>query len=265
MLTIWVYCLQIFAKLRVLIVRLSFNIIQIIDNYYLIALDSSTKIYTLATSGNDNLIKIWRVYSIVNGRPTRRDSEAGSSDLSHGSRLVPTSLQQHFSGTATIYPTSNMNCECVHSFPAHGSSVTSVKFNTTGTLLISGALDRLIKFWDLQGNCLKTLSEHSRYVNSIAINVINLIYFIIIGINIIDFIDTFLKADSTILASGGNDKQVHIWDLTGSFTLDSHISNGLKSLLLTLQVNELDVPMEFVCPITSEIMSDPVLCEDGFR
>lgn len=134
-----------------------------------------------------------------------------------------------------------MNCECVHSFIAHGSSVTTVKFNLSGTILASGSLDRLIKLWNLQGNCLKTLDEHSRYVNSIAINV-----------------------DSTILASGSNDKQVHIWDLTGTFTLDSHISNGLKSLLLSLQMNEQDVPMDFVCPITSEIMSDPVLVEDGF-
>lgn len=67
------------------------------------------------------------------------------------------------------------------------------------------------------------------------------------------------------MASGSNDKQVHIWDLTGSFTLDSHISNGLRSLLMTLQLNEQDVPTDFVCPITSEIMVDPVILEDGFR
>lgn len=134
-----------------------------------------------------------------------------------------------------------MNCECVHLFNAHGSSVTAIKFNTTGNLLASGSLDRFIKIWDLQGNCLKTLAEHSRYVNTIAINI-----------------------DSTILASGSNDKQVHIWDLTGAFTLDSHLSNGLKSLLLNLQINENEVPIEWICPITSEIMSDPVICEDGF-
>lgn len=64
-----------------------------------------------------------------------------------------------------------MNCECVHTFAAHGSSVTAVKFNTTGTLLISGSLDRYIKIWDLQGNCLKTLDAHARYVNCVAINV----------------------------------------------------------------------------------------------
>jgi hypothetical protein len=34
---------------------------------------------------------------------------------------------------------------------------------------------------------------------------------------------------------------------------------------MTLQLNEQDVPMDFVCPITSEIMTDPVILEDGFR
>lgn len=134
-----------------------------------------------------------------------------------------------------------MNCECVNNFLAHGSSVTTLKFTVSGTMLASGSLDRLIKIWDMQGNCLKTLSEHTRYVNCIAINV-----------------------DSTILASGSNDKNVHIWDLTGNFTLDSHVSNGLKSLLLNLQLNEKEIPIEWICPITSEIMSDPVICEDGF-
>lgn len=52
--------------------------------------------------------------------------------------------------------------------------------------------------------------------------------------------------------------------MTGTFTLDSHISNGIKSLLFSLTKNELDVPADFICPITHEIMSDPVMCEDGF-
>jgi hypothetical protein len=70
--------------------------------------------------------------------------------------------------------------------------------------------------------------------------------------------------DSTILASGSNDKMCQIWDLTGTFTLDSHISNGIKSLLYSLTNNDVNVPPEFMCPITHEIMSDPVMCEDGF-
>lgn len=207
----------------------------------LIAVDTNTTIYTLATSGNDNKIKIWRVYALNNDRPARAESGASTSEGRLNSRLIPTSLQQHFAETATIFPTSYLNAECVHSFLAHGSSVTAVKFNMKGTFLVSGGLDRLIKIWNLQGDCLKTLGEHQRYINCIAINL-----------------------DSTIIASGSNDKTVHIWDVTGSFTLDSHITNGIKSLLFSLTQKEIDVPEDFICPITHEVMSDPVMCEDGF-
>lgn len=203
-------------------------------------MDSNTTIYTLATSGNDNKVKIWRVYALINDRPARGGG-AGTSEGRLNSRLIPTSLQQHFAETATIFPTLYLNTECVHSFIAHGSSVTAVKFNIKGTLLVSGGLDRLVKIWNLQGDCIKTLGEHQRYINAIAINI-----------------------DSTIIATGSNDKTVQIWDLTGSFTLDSHITNGLKSLLFSLTQKDIDVPEDFICPITHEIMTDPVMCEDGF-
>lgn len=193
----------------------------------------------MATSGSDNKIKIWRVYAINKDR--RESNAAASSDTRLKSRLISTSLQQHYAGHATIFPTLYLNTECVHSFVAHGSSVTSVRFNFKGTLLVSGGLDRLVKIWNMQGSCLKTLGDHQRYVNCVAINI-----------------------DSSILASGSNDKTVLIWDLTSSFTLDSQISNGLKSLLFSLMQNDVHVPEDFICPITHEVMSDPVVLEDGF-
>jgi WD40 repeat protein len=70
--------------------------------------------------------------------------------------------------------------------------------------------------------------------------------------------------DSTIIASGSNDKSIHLWDLTGTFTLDSQIVNGIKSLLFSLTKDEVHVPEDFICPITYEIMADPVTIEDGF-
>lgn len=200
-------------------------------------MDSNTTIYTLATCGSDNKVKIWRVFSVTNGKPERSNSVTSETR----SRLVSTTLQQHFAESATIFPTIYLNAECVNSFEAHGSSVTDVKFNMSGKFVVSAGLDRLVKIWNLNGSCLKTLDDHTRYVNCVAINM-----------------------DSTILASGSNDKRCLIYDLTSSFTLDSHIANGIKTLLFTLNKNDLDVPEDFICPITHDLMTDPVQLEDGF-
>lgn len=99
----------------------------------------------------------------------------------------------------------------------------------------------MVKIWNMQGDCLKTLDEHTRYVNTLAIN-----------------------SDATLIVSGSNDKSIIVWDLTSSFTFDSHITNGIRSLLFSLTQKDVDVPEDFICPITHEIMQDPVMCEDGF-
>nr|XP_019557895.2 WD repeat, SAM and U-box domain-containing protein 1-like [Aedes albopictus]XP_029725429.1 WD repeat, SAM and U-box domain-containing protein 1-like [Aedes albopictus]XP_029725431.1 WD repeat, SAM and U-box domain-containing protein 1-like [Aedes albopictus] len=191
--------------------------------------DNFSIIYTVATCGTDHFIKIWRLFYIP-----------ANVDRSRKSRLIPTTPQEHFAGQSTIYSTAVMNASCVQTIAAHGSSVTCVRFNSTGTLLISCSLDKTIKIWNQQGTCIKTLSEHSRYVNCLAIN-----------------------SDSTVIASGSNDRSVIIWDLTNNLTIDSHIT-GIRSLLFKLASKTTDIPLEFICPITHEIMREPVYAEDGF-
>uniref|UniRef100_A0A182NHR0 U-box domain-containing protein n=1 Tax=Anopheles dirus TaxID=7168 RepID=A0A182NHR0_9DIPT len=193
------------------------------------AADKCSLIYTVATCGTDHYIKIWRIFFMPN-----------NIDRSRRSRLIPTSPQEHFAGQSTIYSTEVMNASCVQTISAHGSSVTCVRFNPTGTLLFSCSLDKTIKLWNQQGTCLKTLSEHSRYVNCLAIN-----------------------SDSSVIASGSNDRTVVVWDLTGGLSLQSHIT-GIRSLLFSLAVKSVDIPQEFTCPITHELMKDPVYAEDGF-
>lgn len=98
-------------------------------------------------------------------------------------------------------------------------------------------MDKTIKLWDLQGNCLKTLAEHTRYVNDLAIN-----------------------SDSSVLASGSNDRRVIIWDLTDELTIESHLA-GVRSLLFSLASRTSEIPVEFICPITHEIMKNPAIAE----
>lgn len=106
-----------------------------------------------------------------------------------------------------------------------------------GTLLLSCSMDKTIKIWDLQGNCIKTMTEHTRYVNCMAVN-----------------------SDSTVFCSGSNDRTILIWDLTNTLTLDSHLT-GVRSILFNLASSRTEVPLDFVCPITHEIMKDPILAE----
>lgn len=190
--------------------------------------DSNTKIYTMATSGMDHFIKLWRVFSV----------ESGAEEHKGRSRLVPQANEDHICGASTIYATRRMNMENIVQFAAHGSSVTCLRFTESGTTLVSGSFDKTIKMWDLKGNCLITLLEHSRYINCIAIN-------------------------SMILASGSNDRSIMIWDLTGKSSLDTPIADGVSSLFRLASSQE-DVPVDFVCAITHEIMANPVIAEDGF-
>lgn len=101
-------------------------------------------------------------------------------------------------------------------------------------------MDKSIKMWNLQGTCMKTLLGHSRYVTSLAIS-----------------------SDSSIIASGSNDKSVIIWDLTSNLSVDSHIVE-MKSVIFSIFQTENNIPLELLCPITNEIMTNPVIAEDGF-
>lgn len=127
-----------------------------------------------------------------------------------------------------------MNTENILRIVAHGSSVTCLKFNLAGTFLVSGSFDKTLKLWDMKGNCLRTLLEHSRYVNCVALN-----------------------SDSLILASGSNDRKTIIWDLMGTSSIDAPLTDA-RSALFRLATSRDDVPIEFVCPITHEIMHNPV-------
>lgn len=87
---------------------------------------------------------------------------------------------------------------------------------------------------------MKTLIGHSRYVTSLAVS-----------------------ADSSIIASGSNDKSVIIWDLTSNLSIDSHIVE-MKSAIFSIFQTETNIPLELLCPITNEIMTNPVIADDGF-
>lgn len=69
-----------------------------------------------------------------------------------------------------------------------------------------------------------------------------------------------VNSDSTVFVSGSNDRTLLIWDLTNSLNMDTHLT-GVRSVLFNLASSQNELPVEFICPITHEIMTDPVIAE----
>lgn len=93
------------------------------------------KIYTLATSGNDHVIKLWQItYQIT---------------------------PKHLGELGEI------NIEQINELEGHESAITCVKYSANSVLLASTSLDKSIKLWNTDGECLSTQEIHTRYVNCI--------------------------------------------------------------------------------------------------
>ncbi|KAL1513281.1 hypothetical protein ABEB36_002707 [Hypothenemus hampei] len=92
----------------------------------------------------------------------------------------------------------------------HNSSVTCVRYNSSGRYLVSSSLDKSIKVWDMTKlTCITTLYGHQRYVNCVG-----------------------FSRDSALVVSGStgsNDKMVLVWDLTGNITQDSDLFTSFPS------------------------------------
>ena len=52
---------------------------------------------------------------------------------------------------------------CLRTIPAHSDPVTSVDFSKDGNTIVSGSYDGLVRIWDTDGKCLKTLNEDTNY------------------------------------------------------------------------------------------------------
>ena len=96
-----------------------------------------------------------------------------------------------------------------------------------------------------------------------------------------------------ILVTGSNDRTFNIWKLSGSLVNDPRVTEKAAKPLSKLTYDELldklklskveaqrilrkqkssvkisdtdeEIPEEFICPITQDVMRNPVLCSDGY-
>lgn len=140
-----------------------------------------------------------------------------------------------------------------HELRGHSANVWSCRFSHDGLLLASTAGDKSVIIWDpIQGAILQRLDRHARYVTCCA-----------------------FSSNDQYLASGSNDKTVIIWKLYRdgkgfAAPLEHHprVYNHAGPSVLPLralpQHKDSNAPDEYFCPITHELMKDPVIAADGF-
>ncbi|XP_053722387.1 WD repeat, SAM and U-box domain-containing protein 1 isoform X2 [Synchiropus splendidus] len=144
---------------------------------------------------------------------------------------------------------------------SQSAPVLSCAYSFDGQLLVSGSVDKTVAVYDAKnGILLYTLNQHDRYVTACA-----------------------FSPSAPLIATGSMDKSVNIWKVEDgcsghagkclpeeSFVTSGQESVGLRGRVLR-KVEELKneslctgIPDEFLCPITRELMKEPVIAADGY-
>ncbi|XP_075219196.1 WD repeat, SAM and U-box domain-containing protein 1-like isoform X2 [Lycorma delicatula] len=191
----------------------------------------SEKGYLLATCGNDSLVKLWELQTV-------------------DELTVQVTNTSHLCG--------------------HGGNVTCVRFSPgLSEVIASTATDKTCRIWDAyNGDCVHVLDQHDSILTCCA-----------------------FSYDATLLATGSLDKSVLIWELPKDLAFQNFVASrartkedkslkmpGVSSIQASgpldildqshidcelWETNE-DIPEEFTCPITHQLMRDPVICIDGY-
>ncbi|XP_070696971.1 WD repeat, SAM and U-box domain-containing protein 1 isoform X2 [Pempheris klunzingeri] len=233
--------------------------------------------FRLASCGQDSQLKIWAINKFSSGAYKMQllHTLTGQSApvlscvySSDGQLLVAGSVDK----TVTVYDAKK--AVLLHTLNQHERYVTACAFSPTSPLIATGSMDKTVNIWKLEDGCKahegKSLPETSAL--------------------------TSREGRSKLLVSDWSEEDVSAWlveeglgglvdkfranNIDGTELLsltketlasELHIESvGLRSKLLR-KVEELKsdsvcsgIPDEFLCPITRELMREPVIAADGY-
>ncbi|XP_032492569.1 WD repeat, SAM and U-box domain-containing protein 1 isoform X4 [Phocoena sinus] len=125
----------------------------------------------------------------------------------------------------------------------HCAPVLTCAFSHDGQMLVSGSVDKSVIVYDTNTeDILHTLTQHTRYVTTCA-----------------------FAPNILLLATGSMDKTVNIWQFDletpcqESLGLRSKVLRKIEELRTKMKTLSSEIPDEFICPITRELMKDPVI------
>ncbi|XP_061609355.1 WD repeat, SAM and U-box domain-containing protein 1 [Phyllopteryx taeniolatus] len=244
--------------------------------------DSQVVQFHLASCGQDSHVKIWAMTKLSSGAfrmqllhtLTGQSAPVLSCAYSpDGQMLVSGSVDK----TVTVYDAKN--AELLYMLNQHERYVTACSFSPTSPLIATGSMDKTVNIWRVEDGCSghvgKSLPEESAVTSCQA---------------------STSAGRSKLLVSDWSEEDVSVWlseeglgglvdtfrtnnidgiELLGltkeSLLSELHIESvGQRSKILR-KVDELKnasvclgVPDEFLCPITRELMREPVLAADGY-
>uniref|UniRef100_A0A8B9T9X6 WD repeat, SAM and U-box domain-containing protein 1 n=1 Tax=Anas platyrhynchos TaxID=8839 RepID=A0A8B9T9X6_ANAPL len=175
----------------------------------------------------------------------------------------------------------------------HSAPVLSCAFSYDGQMLVSGSVDKCVIIYETNtGNILHTLSQHTRYVTTCVFAPCTAL--LATGsmdktVNIWQFdskqpcAGNTVEKESEVAVQNWSEDDVSAWNnidgkellhltkesLTNelkieSLGLRSKILQKIEELRMKMVSVSVAIPDEFLCPITRELMKEPVIAADGY-
>ncbi|NWR93318.1 WSDU1 protein, partial [Furnarius figulus] len=231
--------------------------------------ENGFKYFQMASCGQDNQIKLWLISfadflgaelkfkCTLNGHSAPVLACAFSYD---GQMLVSGSVDK----CVIIYKTSTGNT--LHTLSQHTRYVTTCAFAPHSHLLATGSMDKTVHIWqlDLEQSCAGSTVETESKVAVEDWSEDDVSAWLCAQ-DLADFVELFKmnNIDGKELLNLTKESLANELKIE-SLGLRSKVLRKIEELRLTMMSVSVPVPDEFLCPITRELMKDPVIAADGY-
>lgn len=247
--------------------------------------------YLLATGGNDSLVKLWKItigkVNVI--APGGIGSSSGDVRYEekkcftgHGGNVTCvrfSPIQSEILGSVATDRTARIwsvySGVCLYVLEEHESLVTACAFSQDTSLFITGALDKTVLIWKIpqqlisQNILMNNLKNNRKRVSDWKIDD-TLKWLDEIGLS------PLIKKANAISLTGRQLLSLSEDELANKLDIeqDEETAEAFKTQLywlkredsnsIEISIDDTEIPHEYLCPITHEIMKEPVQCSDGF-
>ncbi|XP_071602386.1 WD repeat, SAM and U-box domain-containing protein 1 isoform X2 [Heliangelus exortis] len=223
----------------------------------------------MASCGQDNQIKLWLIFfaDFLGAELKYKCTLSGHSApvlacafSSNGQMLVSGSVDK----SVIIYETNTGNT--LHTLSQHTRYVTTCAFAPHSPLLATGSMDKTVNIWqfDLEQPCAGSCVEAESQVAVEDWSEDDVSAWLSAE-NLVDFVELFKKnnIDGKELLNLTRESLTNELKIE-SLGLRSKVLQKIEGLRMKMTSLPVTVPDEFLCPITRELMKDPVIAADGY-